>query len=258
MKNRIIPVEKLESLMWTPGEKLSILPEKGKNKSPVVSENFSVEDVGDRYLLRNVQYSDGLYSCGIIKSLLDGGNIKTQNEWVALTKDSEAKLGSVPDWFAIMFALYDNKEGTYSSFVEKVKDLLIEDFDPRKPWMTTSTSIVYNSSGKDKVIHNKGYETEFSIEENIAGNSGNVETGLEHIVKPICGSEDIAKIQKVIKWITGKKTYLYQINKPARDSTERAVVLGVDIVSNSFSIVVGIDVSGPARGVVVENFSVKK
>ncbi|MBI5065998.1 hypothetical protein HZA97_07205 [Candidatus Woesearchaeota archaeon] len=254
MKNRIIPIEKLESLIWKPGDILpDIKPPAGSsNGSGSSGVDFCIEELGDRYVLRNVQYNGGVYSFGVMKDLLDGGNSHTQGEWIELTKDSEVKLGSVPDWFAIMFAIYDNKEGIYSGLVERIKALLVEDFDPKKPWMATSTRAIYNSRGKDKVIHNKGYKIEFEIEEDIAGNNGYVEPGLENAVKPLCGTDNITKIKEVMNWITGKKIYLWRRTKPTTGSEEWAVVFGVSSIYGNFVIVANDSVNyWPSRGVVV-------
>ncbi len=219
-------------------------------KKIVLPGDFSIEELADRYVLRNVQCNYGLYSFGVMKALLDGGNSHTQDEWIELTKDSEVKLGSVPYWFAIMFALHDNNEGIYSDLVEKVKGLFVDDFDPKKLWMATSTRAIYNSIGQDKVIHNKGYKNEFPVEEDISGNNGYVEPGMENAVKPLCGTDDLVKIQEVFNWITGKKTYLWRLNKPATGNKERAVVFGVDNVYFDINAYDDIGSVRPARGVV--------
>ena len=217
------------------------------------SGEFSVAEIDDRYLLQHVRYGDGFVNVGICKNLIDNGVNHTQEQFRDLTKSSEAKVGSSSLWASIINTLFDNKDGGYAGLVERIKGILVNDFDPKKPWMMTSTRVKYTPSG-DIVVPDYCNDDSETINSDIVGDSTYLEPNqnLEPVTKALLGIEDIAHFKESINWLTGKRPHLRRLNSKPPSETERAVVLGANV--NDFDInVIGVYISNdvPARGVVV-------
>ncbi len=215
--------------------------------------NFKIESLADRYRIHQVQYQNGLYVVDLRKELLDEGKSHTQQEWINLTQNTEWKLADMQLYHATLAALYRQREHP----VQAQKDIVAElhrlfkaDFDPAKPYMSTSTRIKYAASGKDEVTHEWGYASARKKAVALVGPDTliNPSSGLEEQMDVLLGSRDLAEIENVYEWISGKKPYLLRFNQsPARDE-ERAAVLGSDVSRFSIVCIDDLDNGRPALG----------
>lgn len=192
--------------------------------SPVPSSGFSIESIMDRYRVHGISYNGKISTVDISKALLDNGASHVQSDWVEITKQEEWKLPSGPLYFAVLAALYDNKN---ADNVGEVKEMLAKDF--KNYFMMTSTRVRYSNNDLDTVVHDFRYATERAEEMNIVGSDGYVSgtSGFGVEMRALVGIDDCQKIEQVGRWITGKKPYLYRLNSKPKEDVERALVLGV-------------------------------
>ena len=94
--------------------------------------------------------------------------------------------------------------------------------------MMTSTRVKYAASGLDSVIHN--YKQVDTIKACIHGAQNWVtpQSGFEDSIEALLGTRDLTQLEKVFLWASGKKPYLWRLEKhPAKDEL-RALVFGVN------------------------------
>ncbi len=214
--------------------------------TPVPSSGFSIESLEDRYRVNGVSYQGNPSTVDISKALLDNGASHVQVDWIEQTRQGEWKLPSGPLYFAVLAALYDNKN---AGIVEEVREMLARDF--KSYFMMTSTRVRYAREGMDTVVHDFGYVTERAEEMNIVGSDGYVSgtSGFGVEMRALVGIDDCQKIEQVGRWITGKKPYLYRLNSKPKKDIERALVLDGDDVDRFYVYADDFNV-GWARGMV--------
>ena len=248
------------------GKKPTIIPPAASVVSPVVvpAGNFQIESLADRYRLHNVQYNNGVYVVDWSKELLENGAAKKQQEWIVATQSTEWKIPDLQLYHATLATLYRHKDHAakeQQKLVKEVQQVFQQDFDPAKPYMTTSTKIQYAASGLDKVTHGWGYPSAQKHSLVLVGPDAyvNPSSGLEAQMEVLLGSRDVAEIEKVYEWVSGKKPYLWRLGQAPAQDKERAAVLGCND-GNEFSISCSIDFSGsrPSRGVVASSSRAEK
>lgn len=223
-----------------------------------VRSEFFVEETDERYVLQNVMKLGKLYTIEWTKGLLDNGASRTQQEWMELTKTKEEKLASAVDYTASLIALFKNKDHhdpAQQNLIGRMREMFRQDFDPRKPYLQTSTRVQYNTSGMDVVWHDWRYSTQTEKHIDMVGPGGfiNINSGFGSIVDALVGTPNLLDVEEAYEWASGKKPYLWRINSRPAQAVERAVVLGVSN-GNGWFIIDASDVignHGPARGVVV-------
>ena len=100
-------------------------------------------------------------------------------------------------------------------------------------------------------MHSPGYATAREMRVSLVGPNAqiNASSGLEEQMDALLGSRDLAKIETIYEWISGKKPYLYRFTqKPARDEEQAAVLCCYDGRFGIGCYYVGS--GGPSRGVV--------
>lgn len=211
----------------------------------VVSSNFSIESIADRYIIHGVPYNGEVCRVNLSKALLDNGASHPQTDWIKMTRQGEWKLPSGPLYFAVLAALYDNKD---SDKVGEVKKMLANDF--KDYFMMTSTCIRYAREGLDTVVHDFGYASERAEKANIVGVEGCISEasnfGAE--MQALIGINDAQKVQRIGNWITGKNPYFWCVKSKPKETIELALVLGD--YGDRFYFYANDDNYGRARGMV--------
>lgn len=210
----------------------------------------SIDSLADRYRLHNVLY-DGVASVvDISKDLLDNGASHTQSGWIETTRKSEWKVPSGPLYFAVLAALYDNKD---SDNVKKLRKMFANDL--KKYFMMTSTRIDYAHEGLDTVVHDAGYTTQRTEKTDIVGADGDINeaSGFGATMKALVGIDDCHKIGRVGSWISKENPYFWRINSKPKEYVECLLVLAGDygcfgIDASNYHPLNG---NGLARGMVV-------
>lgn len=140
---------------------------KTKIVQPVIKPvTFSITEDEEFYIINGVKINDKLKTVKWTKELLDEGKSYTQDQWVEQTKEREVRLASLPTYIATIITLYDNRnvqDQNQKDLVEKVRKMFETDFDPQKPWMMTSTRIIYATQGPDRISHDYGYDNESEV-----------------------------------------------------------------------------------------------
>ena len=260
MTDYIIPPKNLDDLARKFGiGKYAKNPE--GNGSPPSGEDetqtFSIKEDNDFYVINGVRINDEVKTVKLTKELLDGGKSHTQDKWVEQTKEGLVRLASLPTYIATIIALYDNKDvedQNQKDLVEKVRKMFETDFDPKKPWLMTSTRLTYSSQGSDKIKHDYGYDdAPDEISEEITGPNEwiNASSGLEQTIQALTGTNDLDKMEKAIEWVSTQKPYLWRFNAKPQKDEQRAVVLGRYIGIGFDIYCYGNVIDRPARGAVI-------
>ena len=194
--------------------------------SPVQSQ-FFIESLDDRYRIHGVMYQGRVHTVDVSKQLLDNGASYIQSQWSQMTQQEEWKLASGPLYFAVMGALYDNREHpTQKSLVEEVRTMFADDF--KKYFMMTSTRVCYAREGLDTVKHDVDYASERAERAKIIGPNGFLVENPRYgeAMQALVGIGDCKRIQPVGKWVLGTNIYLWRfVNNSSPHNVERALVL---------------------------------
>jgi len=87
----------------------------------------------------------------------------------------------------------------------------------------TSTRIIYNHSGKDKIIHNYKTSDQYSLDGKVVGPNDWINEILdENILEKLLGTSNIKQINKVSQWINGIDMRLWRINSNPKTKIEKA------------------------------------
>ena len=250
-----IIAERLKELAQNPpldiprGNGGSLPPAMGTSPS-----GFSVEDLTDRYRLHNVVYEGKECTVDWSKALLDGGNNHTQDDWVNRTKDEEFRLAPGPLYGASMLALHGNKDvgdPQQKDLVNRVATMFKSDFDPDKPYMTTSTRVIWTPQGPDEVYHRYGYPDMSQIDRDLVGPNEYIGPGFEDFTDAMLGTRDVATLEHAVTWLTGMKPYVLRFNQRPQQIEKRVLRVGCYVYEFDIDTIVSIDDGWPARGVVV-------
>ena len=251
-----IPRDLVRHLEWAPGsaQPPAIVPPSAPVLSPGAFNVYKHHD--DRYIISPVLYRGELYQVSLGADLLDGGKKHTQDQWVDALQGTEWRLPSAPLMLGLLSTLYSVRDGTDASLVAEVQEKLKKDF--KDLWMMTGTRIKYATNGLDTVLHEYRSPEEYSLEAPILGPDGWVTPSCEYgpSIDALLETTDLAALESVSEWASGKKPYLWRVNNTPSSEVQRALVLGV-VSSDGFFIDANysIDGSRPARGVAVQKIS---
>lgn len=211
-----------------------------------VQAPFGIVKPQSFYTLQGVRLPNGAYgNVQVTEKLLDNGKSRTQREWQDYRKETGWGPGSAPLITAVLTALYDNKgaEG-----VEELRRLFSDDF--KKQLMMTATGVTYRTGASDIVTHDSGTPEQRTLEARLAGPDGYINESVGGEMQALLGSADISRVSDVYKWVTGRESYLWRLNKQPKRDEQRALVLGVIVILGDFVIDAdGVIYGRPARGV---------
>ena len=161
----------------------------------------------DSWLIENNEYK-----LQLAKSLISP---QTQEKQVSdyLTSPNSFKPSSYQELFILGKMLFN---GNINQKDEILK-FLRESFE--KNWIQTSSGVLYKPDGKDKVIHDKGMSSEYSLETRFRGPDRYVEQADETALKYLTGLKDLDEIKGISQFLTNKdKTHLWRVNsKPKQE-----------------------------------------
>ena len=155
----------------------------------------------------------------------------------AMTQDKLAELyqGEKPKgnphpmdsvlYFAISLAGY-NLRNESPEGAEHLRQFLRESF---RKYPNTLSRIIYNSSEKDKIIHNYRTSDEYALDSEVVGQDGWItKIPDKQILESLLGTDNVDKINKVSNWINGTNGYLWRLNSKPENKEERVVRFGAD------------------------------
>ena len=220
---KFLPPEELEKVtkaLWAP--------------TPI-STRFSITEDDNKFVLDNLQYRGELYRVEWGKELLDNGRSQPQGYWVTQFPD---RIPDAPLYHATIMALYRNKEGKFQQSVEGLKEKFLEDFN-EFGLMTTSTRLVYNASGEDKVMHGYGSRNKQIVSGKLVGIGGYRKSGyriknrgFKRPLKALLGATDLKEMALAYKWLSEMNLWL---------STFRPSIKGCEYIEFALSLGFGDD-----------------
>ena len=227
LKERLARFDELARRVLAEPEK----PKQQEQETP--TPDFSQPEAGkiitsqDYWTITGVNYRNKIETFDLLKSLLDNGNAKTQDQWVEYSKQAKAKgdfyTGDFPLYHAVFKALFlkkDSADLTEKTQVEEARGFLEKQF--REKWLMTLTRIAYQSTGEDNIIHNYGMSDEYKIQENFIGpNEWVKDSSTPQCYNTLLGNNNIQEINQIYKWITGVPAYLWRLNSKPKNLDER-------------------------------------
>ncbi len=184
-------------------------------------KNFRPLMIGEdetSYALYNVLWKDSHVIVQLSKNPFDQGKAKSLVQWRELTNPQKWKLPSAGLLFAIYNAFYysPSEEDTY----KKIKAMLADDL---RHGQSTDTMGVYQEKGPDSINHDGSLSGrlvhwEEKIQLDLHRDSAwiNKNTPLEDVIYALFGVGDLEEVKNTFHWLTGKKPYLWLINKKDR------------------------------------------
>jgi hypothetical protein len=194
-----------------------------------VNPNAPVASTGDYWEIPNVNYRGNTGNVQILKTLLDNGSSKTQDEWTQYSeqarKAGQFYLPDYPLFFSTLERAYTLKA---NPTIEEARKK-IQEFS-RAKWLMTLTRIRYANKGSDKIVHNHGMSDEYEIEEPFVGQDGKIPAGSsETLYQKLLGTQSsVANIDSVFRWLNGTDTYLYRLNSKPKSVDGRVARFGAD------------------------------
>ena len=200
-----------------------VQPEKNNSTS---TKDFSISDNDTFWTLNGVSHRNRSHQVNLLKSLLEDGESKTQDEWIKFAKSAmknkEFYTPSMDLVYSIIRTTYLNKDNQkYQNEILQVKDFLKT--SATNNYLITTTRLKYQPQGKDKIIHNYKLSNQYEIQENIVGSDDCIHQ-LQNVNKTLdalLGSDNPQEINNTFNWIFGVNTYLWRVNSTPKEEDER-------------------------------------
>ncbi len=235
--SRIIPRDLIKHLEWTPGQ-TPPQPRQTGGGSPGnsgASTNPSIQSSADFWSISGVQYRNGVYTVDVMKSLLDSGNAKKQDDWVALYDAARDKNEfHIPDYpllYGVIRSLYSLRDDAVQEAEVTEAHKFLKDTS-RAKWLMTSTCIKYQSSEDDLIVHNYGTRDAYEERAAFMGVDKKIEASDSAALyqKLLGTSDETSGVLDVFKWLNGTDTYIYRVNARPATVDERVAGFGADSV----------------------------
>jgi len=219
-----------------------------------MSKKFIIEELPDRYRLLNVLYQGENWNFDWFKKLLDNGAEHHLEDWIKITKNSEVKIPNSRMVHANITTLYNNRNNPKTAQKELLEEVVKDIFrrNIRENSGLTSSRIIYEPQAPDTVIHNFGYENQFSIQQDMISRAWEIKENSHWLALPInalVGTTNVSEVFQIYNWLY-KKPCIYLLNQRVKDQCFVDVVMGI-YDTDKFLILANNDMSSyNARGVV--------
>ena len=147
---------------------------KAKPESPEAETpqgNLEVKTSQDYWTIQSINYRNQLVSVDLLKTLLDNGSAKTQDDWIEYSKQAKTRndfyTGDYRLHHALFRALFLSRDSANRQQAEEARAFLEKQFHDR--WLMTSTRIKYMPKAKDIIIHDYGMQDKLELQESFVG-----------------------------------------------------------------------------------------
>ena len=188
------------------------------------ANNINVQTNTAFWTIGGVEYKNGIYFVDLARQLLDNGNTKTQDDWVAYSLQAQKKGEFYTPNYQILHgtfkALFKGRNGAKKNEVEEARAFLEKESKAR--WLMTLTRMQYKSSGLDVVVHNYGMPDKFEVRQDFVGPDGFIkDVNASGACKALLNSDNVAEINSIYKWLGSNQNgaYLFRVN--SKTDTER-------------------------------------
>ncbi len=208
-----------------------------------------VENYGSFWRIYGVEHRGIKGYVDMRKKPLWNGIPKTQDELADYSRkaisNGQFYAASLPLYHAIFKTLFHNKDGASRKEIEDIRMFVRNAF---YRWPNTLTRIVYENSGKDKVVHNYGLTSQYEIDYKVAGKKEMVKKASDRqLYASLFGTDDIFGVHEVYKWMIEKNACLWRLSNKPRRTSKRTVRFGI----SSDSAVIGCSGDLKCRNIVV-------
>lgn len=204
---------------------------KGTPPESIPPSEIIVQSTTDFWTISGVHYRDSIYDVDLTKILLDGGSLKTQDQWIAFSIDAQTRnepyTPSAPLFYSVCAAAYKAKDDpTKRQQTEEIKAFLKKHLFER--WLMTTTRIHYASQRglDDRIVHDINMTSQSIVTETFVYPDEWVKNSMRPSnYKALLGTDNPVEIQNVFHWITEKDAYLWRLNNRTSQVEERVVSL---------------------------------
>lgn len=153
--------------------------------------------------------------------------VMTQDKLAEVYETEKQKGNPFPTDMSLLWAIstraYELRDQSPAE-AEQLKVFLKKGF---RSYPNTLTRVIYNSSAKDKVIHNYNTSDQYSLEENVVGPDDWITNIADKkVLDSILGTNEINKINQVSQWINRTNSYLWRLNSKPQKKDERVAGFG--------------------------------
>ena len=191
-----------------------------EKKSGIIHESPSLTwESEKRFLIPAVSYRGETTDYRLFEEMTPAMN----QEQLAELYEKEKQKGNpyptdVPLIWAICTSAY-NLRNENPKTSKKLKNLLENNF---KKYPNILTKIIYNLSGKDKIIHNYKTSDQYSLDGKVVGSDGWIENIADKkVLEFFLGTSNIEQINKVSQWINNTNVYFWRLNSNPKTKDER-------------------------------------
>ncbi|MDO8509407.1 MAG: hypothetical protein Q7S27_07035 [Nanoarchaeota archaeon] len=193
-----------------------------KNKVPIPpttkiddSPISPIQNHSDFWTIPGVVYRDEIVTVDLFKYLLDGGNRKTQDEWILYSIEAKARgdfyTGDMPLHHASFTKAYKMSDSPIKEEIRKfIKNCMIEHY------LATTTTLFYQPKAlslEDVIVHNIDMPDKYEIREYFTLPDEFVRDSYRPSnYEALLGSNNLEEIQNVYYWLTDNDPLLYRVN----------------------------------------------
>lgn len=174
------------------------------------------------WTIPGVKYRGNFVDVEVLKTLLDNGNSKTQDDWAKYSVDARKKgdfyIADYPLFYATLETACSLKSNpTIEEFRKEIQKI------SRARWLMTLTRIKYNDKGKDSIVHDYSLPTKYEFTEPFVGTDGVIPAGSPvSLYQKLLGTDSsLDKIKGVFNWLNGTDTYIWRLNSKPKGLDER-------------------------------------
>ena len=218
-----------------------------------MTNSKNISSTSDFWTIQHVIYRNNFCKIDLLKTLLENGNLKTQDQWVEYSKQAKTNnnfyVGDMPLYhslFASLHKFWDKPE------TGKIRDFLQTQFKTKR--IMTLTRIKYQTRGLDKIIHNYKMPNEYLIEDDFVGPDESIKnSNNKQNYKSLLDSDNLKEINSIYNWITEKEIYLSRLNSRPNKEEEKPVKFYAELNYTDLNCFRGPSKSGSSIGVRVQN-----
>jgi hypothetical protein len=204
-------------------------PKENQKEKQTIQQDPQIISSEDYWTISGVNYRKGIYSVNLMKSLLDGGNKKTQYDWAEYSRTAQENnlpyTADMPLHHSVIKTAYEQRDHPdFKQTAEEIRQFIHKTF--REGWPTTLTRIAYQPNGKDKIIHNYSMPNEYSLDELIVGPDREIEGRDKNALKAILGTDNLKEIQDIYQWLNQTPTWIWRVDDKPINIDERVAWFG--------------------------------
>jgi len=209
-----------------------LIPGESTVKNETSNSTFNLEERVGSFLVSGIQHRGQIFNWEVkTDELLGEKEPKTLDGWIThndtARQTKEYGVLSAPQYHSLFSTLYEHRnDKLHKDAIDQLRTKLAAKLTNR--WICTMSTVNYAPHGQDTVTHNLGMTDEYTGQYDVMGEDGFVTTLKDGSTycEAIVGDARVTKVNKIYKWLNGKKAYAYRVNQKPKQDYERVVSLG--------------------------------